>query len=241
MTRKHSARPSAHRRFAVRRTPVQVAAALVVAGLAVSACGTVHLGAAAITGQERISSSTLTDQVANLSAAYQTDKAKGIKPQRATGQEAQQVLTWLILFRIYDKIAAQHGIYVTPAQASKQLSGLSSQAAQSKVTLEEYVSAAGALPPDLLPQLGRYFAILSALEGKIDGGKAPTSTAEQSKVQAGVSHAQCVASKSLGVQVNPQWGVFDYASYAVVLVPPTLAANPTPSPSSSPPVLHPPC
>ena len=151
------------------------------------------------------------------------------------------MLTWLILFRIYDKLAEQHGIYVTPAQASKQLSGLTSQAAQSKVTLEEYVSAAGALPPDLVPQLGRYFAILSALEGKIDGGKAPTSTAGQSKVRAGVSHAQCVASKSLGVQVNPQWGVFDYASYAVVLVPPTLAANPKPSPSSSPPVLHPPC
>jgi hypothetical protein len=241
VTRKHSARPSAHRRGAVRRAPVKVAAALVVAGLAVSACGTVQMGAAAITGGQRITSATLTDEVANLSAAYKADQAKGIKPQRATGQEAQQVLTWLILFRIYDKIAAQHGIYVTPAQTSKQLSGLSSQAAQSKATLDEYVSAAGALPPDLLPQLGQYFAILSALEGKIDGGKAPTSTAQQSQVQAGVSHAQCLASKSLGVQVNPQWGVFDYASYAVVLAPPTLAANPTPSPSSSPLVRHPPC
>jgi hypothetical protein len=256
VTRKHSARPSAHprgdgrgvpvrrapmRRGPMRRAPLKVAAALVVAGLAVSACGTVKMGAAAITGQQRISTSTLTNQVANLSAAYQADKAKGIKPQRAISQKTQQVLTWLILFRIYDKIAAQHGINVTPAQASKQLSGLSSQAAQSKVTLAEYVSAAGALPPDLLPQLGQYFAILSALEGKIDGGKPPTSTAEQSKVQAGVSHAQCLASKSLGVQVNPQWGVFDYATYAVVAAPPTLAANPTPAASSKPPVLHPPC
>ena len=235
------ARPSAHPRVALRRAPVKAAAALVVAGLAVSACGSVKMGAAAITGQQRISSSTLTSQVANLRAAYQTDAAKGIKPQRTTRQEVQQVLTWLILFRIYDKIAAQHSIFVTPAQADKQLSGLSKQAAQSKVTLAEYVSAAGALPPDLLPQLGQYFAILSSLEGKIDGGKAPTSAAEQSKVQAGVSHAQCLASKSLGVHVNPQWGVFDYASYAVVPAPPTLAANPSPAPSSSPPVLHPPC
>lgn len=241
MTRKHSARPSARPRTVVRRTPVKVAAALVVAGLAVSACGSVKMGAAAITGPERISSSTLTDQVANLRAAYRVDAAKGIKPQRTTRQEVQQVLTWLILFRIYDKIAAQHGISVTPAQADKQLSGLTTQAAQSKATLDEYVSAAGAVPPDLIPQLGQYFAILSALEGKIDGGKVPTSTAQQSKVQAGVSHAQCLASKSLGVQVNPQWGVFDYASYAVVPAPPTLAANPSPAPSSSPPVLHPPC
>ena len=73
MTRKHSARPSARPRTVVRRTPVKVAAALVVAGLAVSACGSVKMGAAAITGPERISSSTLTDQVANLRAAYRVD------------------------------------------------------------------------------------------------------------------------------------------------------------------------
>ena len=251
VTRKHSARLSAHPKIAwggvalgrapMRRAPVKVAAALVVAGLAVSACGTVKMGAAAITGQQRISSSTLTSQVANLSAAYQANEAKGIKPQRAVGQKTQQVLTWLILFRIYDKIAAQHGITVTPAQASKQLSGLSSQAAQSKVTLAEYVSAAGALPPDLVPQLGQYFAILSTLESRLDGGTAPTSTAEQSKVQAGVAHAQCVASKSLGVQVNPQFGVFDYHTYSVVVGAPKLAANPMPAASSKPPVLHPPC
>ncbi len=241
MTRKHAARPSARPRVDVRRGRVKVAAALVVAGLAVSACGTVQMGAAAVTSENRISSGTLTNEVANLSSAYQADQAKGVKPQRATGQEAQQVLTWLILFRIYDKIAAQQAIYVTPAQAQRQLAGLSSQAAQNKLTLDEYVSAAGAVPPDLVPQLGQYFAILSRLEGRIDGGKAPTSTAEQSKVQAGVTHAQCIAAKSLAVQVNPQWGVFDYATYSVVLAPPNLAANPSPSPTPSSLVLHPPC
>ena len=88
------------------------------------------------------------------------------------------MLTWLILFRVYDKIAAQHNINVTPAQAQKEQAGLTSEAASNKVTLTEYVSAGGALPPDLLPQLDRYFAILSALEGRLDGGKAPTSAAD---------------------------------------------------------------
>ncbi|MGO8957706.1 MAG: hypothetical protein ACLQFR_10090 [Streptosporangiaceae bacterium] len=223
------------------RTAVKLAAAMLAAGLAVSACGTVKMGAAAITGNSRISAATLTAQVANLDAAYQSNTAKGIKPQRAVGQKAQQVLSWLIVFRIYDELAAQHSISVTPAQTQSQLSRLSAQAAQSKVTLPEYVSAAGALPPDLLPELGRYFAIQSALASKLDGGKAPASAAAQSQLSSEIGHQQCLAAKSLGVTVNPQYGEFDYASYAVVLAPPTLAANPSPTASSSPVVLKPPC
>ena len=227
-----------------RRRWLRIAAAVAVGGLAVSACGTLQLGAAAITGNNRISSASLTNEVANLNAAYKADKAKGIKPQRPVGQEAQQVLTWLVLFNIYDKIAAQHGIYVTPAQVSNQLygpHGLKSQAAQSRVTLDEYVSAGGALPPDLEPQLGRYFAILSELEGRINGGKPPASAAEQTKVQTAVAHDQCLASKDLGVTVNPQYGVWDYHTYSVVQAPSTLAAAPSPSQSTSPVLTKAPC
>jgi hypothetical protein len=223
------------------RTAVKLAAALLATGLAVSACSTVKMGAAAITGNSRISSATLTTQVANLDAAYQTDQAKGIKPQRDVSQKAQQVLGWLIVFQIYDEVAAQHNINVTLAQTKSQLIRLSAQAAQSKVTLPEYVSAAGALPPDLLPELGQYFAIQSALARQLDGGTAPTSSAAQSQLSSEIGHQQCLAAKSLGVTVNPQFGEFDYASYTVVPAPPTLAANPTPSPSSTPVVLTPPC
>ena len=183
------------------RSWVKMAAAVAAAGLAVSACGTVKMGAAAITGDNRISSATLTAEVANLHSAYQTDEAKGFKPQRPSAQATQQVLTWLIIFRVYDKIAAQHNINVTPGQAQRQLAGLSSQAASSKATLGEYVSAAGAVPPDLVPQLGQYFAILSALEGKLNGGKPPTTPAEQTALQAKVGHELCLASKALGLSL----------------------------------------
>jgi hypothetical protein len=220
---------------------VRAAAAVAVAGLAVAACGTVQMGAAAITGNSRISTGSLTAEVANLNTAYQADKAKGIKPQRAVGQEAQQVLTWLILFRVYDKLAAQHHIFVTPAQAQRQLASLTNEAAADKVTLTEYVSAGGALPPDLLPQLGQYFAILSELEGRLDGGKVPTTTAGQAKIQSELGRAQCLASKDLGVTVNPQFGVWDYKTYSVVLAPSTLAAAPSPAASASPAQTKPPC
>ncbi len=222
-----------------RRAAVLTAAVAAVC-VAVSACGSVQLGAAAITGGSRISSATLTSEVANLNAAYQTDRVKKIPLQRPVGQETQQVLTWLITFSIYDKLAEQHGINVTPAQADKQVASLSATAGQNKVTVPEYVSAAGALPPDLLPQFGQYLAILSALEYRITGGKSPSSQAEQAKLAAAVGHDQCVASKSLGVSVNPQFGEFDYSSYSVVTAPPTLAANPTPSKAAAV-QLTPPC
>jgi hypothetical protein len=235
VTRKHSGRLS----VAPVRTSVRAAAALVVAGIAVSACGTTQLGAAAIAGNTRITSDALTNQVANLSSAYQTDQAKGIKPQRPEGQEAQQVLSWLILFRIYDKISQQQRIYVTAAETSKQQANLSAQASQAKVTLPDYISAAGAVPPDLLPELAQYFAILSTLESRFNGGKPPTSAS--AKLQDQVAHAQCLAAKSLGVLVNPQFGVFDYHTYSVVPVASKLAADPTPSPTTSKPLVNPPC
>lgn len=226
---------------AMSRTWVKMAVAVAATGLAASACSTTQFGAAAVTSNSRISSSQLTAQVTNLNSAYKSDAAKGIKPQRTTAQETQQVLTWLILFKVYDKIATERHIYITPADAQKELNSLTAQAKSNKVTLDEYVSAAGALPPDLVPQLGRYFAVLSSLEAQLNGGKPPTSTTQQSKVQASVAHQQCLASKALGVKVNPQYGVWDYSSYSVVPAPPTLAANPTPSASASPAVTSAPC
>jgi hypothetical protein len=228
VTRKHSARIS-----------LRAAAALIVVGLAVSACGSVQLGAAAITGSDRITSANLTNQVANLTSAYEANQAKGIKPQRPASQAAQQVLTWLILFRIYDKVAEQQRIYVTPAEASHQLSALAKVANSNKLTLDQYVSAGGALPPDLVPQLGQYLAILSTLEARFNGGHPPTSASPQLANQ--VAHAQCVAAKNLGVLVNPQFGVFDYRTYQVVPAAPKLAADPVPSPTTSKPLINPPC
>ena len=220
---------------------VKMAVAVAAAGLAASACSTVQMGAAAVTSNSRISSATLTAQVANLNSAYSTDAAKGFKPQRPASQAAQQVLTWLILFKVYDQIASQQNIYVTQQQAQQQLTSLTSQAASSKATLAEYVSAGGALPPDLVPELGRYFAILSRLEGRLDGGKAPTTAAEQTALQAKVGKEQCIASKNLGVAVNPQYGVWDFRTYSVVAAQPTLATNPGPTVSPSPVVTKAPC
>jgi hypothetical protein len=92
-----------------------------------------------------------------------------------------------------------------------------------------------------VPELGRYFAILSELEGRLDNGTAPTTAAGQNALQAKIGKEQCIASKNLGVSVNPQYGVWDYRTYTVVAATPTLAANPVPAASPSPVVTEAPC
>ena len=232
----------------MRRTSMQLAAAVLAGGLAVTACGSMQLGAAAVTSQSRITSATLTNQVANLNAAYRADKLKGVSPQRSRGQEPQQVLTWLLTFQIFDKLAEQHGINVSSTDVQKQLVGLKAQAAQEKVSTADYVSAAGAVPPDLIPQIGRYFAILSAFENRLDGGKQPSASAAQAALEARVAHAQCLAAKNLSINVNPQFGEYDYSSFSVVPGQSKLAADSTIGVSASPsasasakPRLTPPC
>jgi hypothetical protein len=222
---------------------VVVAGCALACGLAVSACGTTQLGAAAIAGSNRISATTLTSQVSNLNSAYAADKAKGISPQRPTSQEPQQVLTWLLLFQVYDRMASQHGISVTDADSQRALNQYEAQAKQSNVSLEQYWSAGAALPPDLLPQLGQAAAIQARLVAQLDNGTTPTTSAQESKVDSALSHQQCLAAKSLGISVNPQYGEYNYSDFEVVPAPPSLAAeaSPSPSPSASAVVTTPPC
>jgi hypothetical protein len=233
------------RKVVVPRTSMKVAAVALAGGLSVCACSTTQIGAAAVTGSSRITSTSLTAQVASLNSAYAADKAKGVSPQRPRGQETQQVLTWLILFRVYDKMAAQHGFSVTPEQEEAAQKTYAAEAKQSNVSPVEYWSAGAALPPDLLPELYRAAAIQEVMVTRLAGGKTPTTSAAQSAVDAQLSHQQCLAAKGLGITVNPQFGEYDYNGYSVVTAPSTLAANqapsPSPSPSASPTRLTPPC
>jgi hypothetical protein len=215
-----------------RRLARAVAAALA-AGLALSACSTMKLGAAAVTNNGRITTGALTADVASLNAAYADDKAKHLSPQRPVGQETQQVLSWLILFKVYDEVAAQNGISVTNAQQQQAVSSFQSQASAHNLSLAQFLSAGGALPPNLVPQFMRAAAIQAALANKIDGGVSPRSQSGQAALNAQLSRFQCMAAKNLNLSVNPQYGQFDYTTYAIVLVPPSLAANAVPAPTPS--------
>ena len=101
---------------------------------------------------------------------------------------------------------------------------------------------ANGLPPDLLPELGRYQAIQSALVSKLDGGKLPTSQSGLQRPQPAVRHVQCRAAKSLAIKVNPQFGRLDYNQLSIIPAATKLSAPPGGTPTPSPkPQLTPPC
>ena len=75
---------------------------------------------------------------------------------------------------------------------------------------------ANGLPPDLLPELGRYEAIQTALVRKLDGGTLPASQSGLNALSQKFGAVQCHAAKSLAIRVNPQFGRLDYSQLAVI-------------------------
>jgi hypothetical protein len=218
----------------VLRTSITLTAAALAGVLMLSACGSVKLGAAAVSNDQRISAATVTSEVNNLNQAYQADKAK-IQLQFAKSEMPQEVLSWLLRFQVREQMANRYGITVTQTQVQDALNSISAQAKQSGVTARDLAVANG-VPPDQLNELGRYVAIQDAVLNRLDGGKLPTATAELTTLSNKFDTSQCVAAKSLAIQVNPQYGALDYRSIGVVAAPNKLSAlpgKPSPSPTGT--------
>jgi hypothetical protein len=229
----------------VLRTPITLTAAALAAALALTACGNVQLGAAAVTHTSRIPTATVSAEVNNLDAAYKADKAK-VQLQFPASQMPQQVLSWLVRFRVREQMAARNHLTITRAETQSALASASAQARQSGVTLTDLAVANG-IPPDQISELGRYVAIQNQLLDRLDGGTLPTASAALQMLGNQFNTYQCRAAKSMGIRVNPQFGRLDYSQVSVIPAPAKLAAAPhsaSPSPSASPtpsPQLTPAC
>jgi SurA N-terminal domain len=224
----------------VLRTWMKLSAAALVASLAVAACGTVRMGAAAIVGNQRVSSTTLSAEVSNLNAAYQADK-KQVQLQFPASEMPQEVLSWLVKFRIGNQLAQREGITVTPTDVAHELNMIATQLRQSGETATlRQVAVANGLPPDQLNALGRYQAIQTKVLDRLDGGKSPSSTAGQQALENKLDRSLCLAAKSLDIQINPQYGALDYSDLSVVAAPTTLS-KPQSGSSSSKVELTPSC
>ncbi len=196
------------------RTPITVTAAAAALAL-LTACGPVQMGAAATVGNSGISASTLTSEVQNLNQAIQASHGR-IQLQFPAARTPQAVLSWLVRFRVQDRLAARRGITgVTPADVQAALRQAQAQARQSGVTFAA-LAAANGLPPDLLPAYGRYRAIGTKLVDQLDQGTLPSSQAGLQALSRELTTLSCRAAKSLNVQINPQFGQFSYAQQTVV-------------------------
>jgi hypothetical protein len=61
---------------------------------------------------------------------------------------------------------------------------------------------ANGIPPDLAGEVGRYQAIDEQFVRQANGGKVPTSTADQTATTDKLNQARCVVAKALKIQVN---------------------------------------
>jgi len=218
----------------VLRTSMTVTAAVLAVLAGVAGCGSIQMGSAAIVGSQGISSATLTSQVNDLTAAYHHSNG-AIQLQFPLSQAPQQVLGWLVRFRIRDELAARNHITVTRADTEAVQAAINAQARQNHTSTADLLVANG-LPPDLLPQLSRYQAIELALVRKLNGGQFPTSQAALASLSSEFNAAQCRAAKSLAIRINPQFGRLDYGQLSVIPAVSGLSAPPggEPSPSAAP-------
>jgi hypothetical protein len=198
------------------------------------------MGSAAITGGQRLTSTALSDQVTDLENAYQASHGK-IQLQFPKSQAPQQVLGWLLRFRIRDELATRNHVFVTAGESQRALAALAQQTGRTGPAFVQLAVANG-IAPDMLPELGRYEAIQKDMFIRLNGGTLPHTQARVQILGVQFARRECVAAKSLNIQVNPQFGQLDYRTYSVVPAPSTLSAPTTPAPARTPkPQLTPAC
>ena len=228
----------------VLRRLITVSAAVLGVGLVATGCSPVKFGAAATVGSHRITLAALNTEVTNLSRNVQQYH----NPSSLTAvQQTQDTLTWLIRFQINEQLARAQGITVSTAQAQTALAQIDAEAKSelasegvSNASLNFILSYIG-IPPNLASEVGRYQAIDTQYIKQVNGGQVPTATAAQTATTAKLTRAQCLAAKTLQIQVNPQFGRLNYTQYEVVSVPATVTRAEGPAKAASTAGLTPAC
>ncbi|MFD3654183.1 SurA N-terminal domain-containing protein [Streptomyces sp. 24-1644] len=188
-----------HRR---RRTALSVSAALLVGVPLLSACGSeAHPGAAALVGGDRIEVSALQAQVADVRSA-QASSAQSAQLVKNSGQLSRAKLHGIIFGRILDRASKDAGVTVSRKEIQEMRLAAAAQSGGDKqlqaMMLQQRWVAPGQIDNDLrrevqLPKLAEALgADLSSPEGQ--------------KV---VGQALAKASKTLDIDVNPRFGVWD--------------------------------
>ena len=230
--------------MAVLRRLIKVSALVLGAGLVVTGCGSVKMGAAAIVGDQRITVATLDNEVTNLSSYLKVHPS----PVPLTPvQQTQQTLTWLIRFQINEELAKQEGITVSAAQAESAWNEIyknakdSAQAQGITNVTPELILAANGIPPNLKDEVGRYQSINDQFAAKANGGTPPATQDAANAANDQLNKARCTAAKGLNIQVNPQYGRMDYTQYLIVPSTPTVTRSAGPAPTAVPSGLTPAC
>jgi hypothetical protein len=224
----------------VLRTSMKMLAGVLAAGFVLSACGPVRLGAAVVTQNGRISSETLSANVSELNKGLAVYAGR-VPLQFPESQKPQEVLSWLIRFKVGDELAMRYGVKVTPGEAETTKGTIQKNAAQNSSGAPvpfKALAVANGLPVNQLPNFYRYEALQTLIMTRLNGGAAPTAAQAQGALGTKFATAECRAAKALDIKVSPQYGRLDYNGFTVVSDPSALSTtepsvSPSPSPSAS--------
>jgi hypothetical protein len=231
----------------VLRRLVKASAIVIGVGLLATGCAVtpVKMGSAAIVGNQRISLATLDNEVTNLNL---TAKKYPTIVNLTAAQETQATLSWLIRYQVFEELARQQGITISPAAAQSALSNAvksaEASAAQQGLTSvsQDLILAASGIPPDTSAELGRYEAIANQYQENVSGGTLPTAgSSAATTAQNKLTQAQCQAAKALNIEVNPQFGELDYSELQVVAATSPVTRTQGPVKAASPVATAPAC
>lgn len=205
-------------RRSVHRATVTAAAGALVAGVALTACGPVKMGAAATIGDERITTAQLDSAVAQWRKEFDKNRQAALVQQVAQ-QRGQRIpfdqesphrsaLYQLIDFKVWNEVAKEQRITVTQGQIDGLLSGAGGQAGVAPSIL------AGDIPLRYTTDVARVVLIQQELlrrfapQGLLD-------PATQQRVIAQREAAYRTAAQRLGITVNPRFGGFNIEQVAL--------------------------
>ncbi|WP_433416506.1 hypothetical protein ACQP1V_40345 [Microtetraspora malaysiensis] len=178
------------------RVRITVAAGLAVAGLALSACGPVQAGAAAIVGKERISSSDLDAKVREFREDLAAHKLS--EDQLQLGMSAPQVILYYTAnARQYAELAQRKNISVPESEIDGYIAARGGQAKVDEMLLS------GGIPRSMGRDTIRTVLTQQKLMTQVAAGN------DEQSMQAALVKVTQEAAAAVPVTFSPRYGKFD--------------------------------
>ncbi|MGK5554406.1 hypothetical protein ACSNOI_22610 [Actinomadura kijaniata] len=198
------------------RGSLKITLAAAAVATALSGCGgPVEAGAAALVGDERISTATLNAAVRDWQREFRADPVANQmreQPQSAEQQmggdgglsesDMRGALAVLVNFRVADEVARRSGVTVTDGHVDQVVAAMDRQGGARSTTL------ANGLPSRHTRDLARFLATRALVTQKLGGGTDPQSPASAQARQMAAMLFVSTAGK-MKIKVNPRFGGFD--------------------------------
>lgn len=187
---------------------LKAVAALGVSGLAVTllgACTPAKLGAAAMVGDQRISTTELTTAVKQWQQAYTANPLPADQLQLLdTGSIPRSVLYNLVVYKLTDVAAQRQGVRISDGAIDNAMASVPADRLRSQAVIL-------GIPPQRTRDFVRFElekqGIAKQLQPMVSGGGNAVNMALANVVKS--------TAKSIRIDVNPRYGQFDYRQLAI--------------------------